>query len=107
MKRRILAALAALGFAAALTAHGGGEHVVGFVKAIGPQSMTVETLKNRTVMVVLTTKTDAVKGGVRADLKDLKVGDRVVIHATRNGAGVLEANEVEWGPAATSGAPKK
>jgi adenine/guanine phosphoribosyltransferase-like PRPP-binding protein len=100
MKRRILAAVAALAFAAALAAHGGAEHVIGFVRAISAQSVTVETLKHETVTVVLTAKTEAMKSGVKANAKDLKVGDRVVIHATKNGAGALEASEVEWGPAA-------
>jgi hypothetical protein len=35
---------------------------------------------------------------VKSDLKLLKVGDRVVIHATKNKVGKLEASEVEFGP---------
>jgi hypothetical protein len=97
MKRRILAGLASLAFAAALAAHGGAEHVIGFVRAISPESVTVETLKHETVTVVLTAKTEAMKSGVKANVKEVKVGDRVVIHATKNAAGALEASEVEWG----------
>jgi hypothetical protein len=96
VKQRILAALAALAFAAALAAHGGAEHVIGFVRAVGPQSLTVETLKHETVTVLLTAKTEATKSGVKANVKEVKVGDRVVIHAMKNAAGALEASEVEW-----------
>jgi hypothetical protein len=98
MNRKLMAALASLTCAVALLAHGGAEHVMGLVKAIGGGSVTVETVKHEMVIVLLTPKTEALRSNVKSDLKLVKVGDRVVIHATRNKEGKLEASEVEFGP---------
>jgi len=98
MKQRMLTALLSLAFAAALLAHAGAEHITGFVKAITPQSLTVETTKHEMVTVVLTPKTDGMKSSVRFNVQELKPGERVVIHAKKNAAGALEAIEVDWGP---------
>jgi Cu/Ag efflux protein CusF len=106
MTQRLKVTAVLLSFAAALLAHGGMEHVTGFVKAISPESVIVETLKHETVTVRLTAKTEAMKSGVKASLKDLRTGDRVAIHAVKDQAGALEAAEVEWGPAPASAAPR-
>lgn len=98
MKRRIMAVLLSLAFAATLLAHLGAEHITGFVKTVSPQSLTVETKQHQMVTVVLTPKTDGMKSGVRFNIQELKAGERVVIHAKKNASGALEAIEVEWGP---------
>ena len=99
MKSRIASAVLSLVSAINLLAHGGLEHVTGFVKSISADSVVVETLSHQVVTVRLTAKTAGMKSGVKANLKDLKPGDRVAIHAAKDPSGVLEANEVEWGPA--------
>jgi Cu/Ag efflux protein CusF len=104
MTNRILTCLfLMLALAAALAAHGDAIHVTGTVKAISPASVTVETVKHESVTVVLGPKTEVMKSAAKADIKDLKVGDRVVIHAMKNKEGQLEAEEVAFGatPAAS------
>ena len=106
MKNRLAALTILLAAALTLFAHGGAEHVIGFVRALAPGSVTVETLKHESVTILLTPKTESLKSGVKANLKELKTGDRVVIHALKNAAGALEASEVEWGPAPAKGPSK-
>ena len=104
MTHRILTCLfLTLALAAALTAHGDAIHVTGTVKAVSPGSVTVETVKHEVVQVMLTAKTEVMKSAAKADIKDLKIGDRVVIHAMKNKEGHLEAEEVAFGavPAAS------
>jgi hypothetical protein len=89
------------GFALAtglLLAHEGAEHVSGTVKSIAPGSLTVETAKHETLTIMVTPKTEVMKSKAKGDLKDLKVGDRVVVHAAHGKAG-LEAQEVDFGAA--------
>jgi hypothetical protein len=100
MTNRILTCLLlTLALAAGLAAHGDAIHVTGTVKAIGPASVTVETAKHETVTVMLNAKTEVMKSAAKADIKDLKVGERVVIHAMKNKEGQLEAEEVAFGAA--------
>jgi hypothetical protein len=100
MKLRLTAA--AFTLAAGLWAHEGMDHVTGFVKSVSAQSVTVETVKHEIVVVRLTAKTEAMKSGVKGNLKDLKPGDRVAIHAVKDASGAYEAHEVDWGPARQS-----
>ncbi len=104
MTHRAITAVLALAVAATLFAHGGEEHITGVVKAIATDSVTVETLKHETVMVLFTPKMEVTKSKVAAKISDLKVGDRVVIHAVKNKDGKYEAHEVTWGatPATTA-----
>ena len=98
MTQRILTCMFVMfALAAALAAHGGAEHVTGTVKTISPASVTVETVKHEMVTVMLTAKTEVMKSAAKADIKDLKIGDRVVIHAMKNKEGQLEAEEVAFG----------
>jgi preprotein translocase subunit YajC len=55
---------------------------MGTVTSVSDNSITVETTSKKTVMVTLSTATKFQKSGSPAALKDLKVGDKVVIHAT-------------------------
>src|SRR5260370_40864639 len=102
MKRRTFAVILPFAFAAALLAHGGAEHVIGVVKAVSAASLTVETPKHETVTIFLTAKTEVMKSNAKAEITQLKVGDRVVVHAVKNKAGALEASEVTWGAVAAS-----
>ena len=107
MTHRILTCLfLMLALAAALAAHGDAIHVTGTVKAISPASVTVETVKHETVLVMLGPKTEVMKSAAKADIKDLKVGDRVVIHATPKPDNTLEAVEVRFSAPAAAAASK-
>jgi hypothetical protein len=106
MPKRITCILSALALTGALWAHEGAEHVTGSVKSITPESLTVETVKHETLTIMLTPKTEVMKSKAKGDIKDLKVGDRVVVHAAKGKAGQLEAQEVDFG-AAPAAAPVK
>lgn len=67
-------------------------------KRSAPRSITVETAKKGSITILLTAKTEIRKSEVAAKITDLKVGQRVTVHAEKNKAGKLEAEEVEFGP---------
>jgi hypothetical protein len=78
--------------------HGGLQHVIGTVKAVSANSITVQTAEAQpkivTVVVLPTTKFQ--KSGMDSSLKDLRVNDRVVIHAKADGD-KLDAVTVAFG----------
>ena len=95
--KRIVAVVTLL-FALSLMAlaHGKEKHVMGTVTSISDSSITVETTAKTSVTVDVSDKTKFEKSGSPASLKDLKVGDKVVIHADVSGAKLI-ANEVHFG----------
>lgn len=83
-------------------AHGGEEHVIGTVVKISDTSVTVKTTAGKTVEVGFDAKMTTYERAKQPIQKtDIKVGDRIVIHA-------MEVNEklvghtVEIGPAAAT-----
>ena len=96
MKRTL--AVVTLLFAVSLMAlaHGNEKHVMGTVTSISDTSITVETTAKKSVTVDVGDKTKFEKSGASATLKDLKVGDKVVVHADVSGD-KLVANEVHFG----------
>jgi Domain of unknown function (DUF5666) len=78
--------------------HEGERHIMGKVTAISANSITVETAAKepKTVTVAITAQTKFANSGATASVKDLKVGDRVVIHAKENGK-KTEATLVSFG----------
>lgn len=97
MKRTMAVFTLVLACAALALAHGNERHVMGTVTSVGPNSITLETTAKKTITVKINDKTKFEKSGSAATLKDLKVGDRVVIHADQNG-NKLTATEVQFGP---------
>jgi uncharacterized surface anchored protein len=99
MKLRITLLSSVLLFAMASFAHNGNEHVMGTVTAISANSITVQSAdkdaKTSTVSVVPSTM--FMKSGAHVSLKDLKVGDRVVVEAKQNKDKKLEAVSVTFG----------
>ena len=81
IKIAIRAALAASLSLGLLVAHNGEEHVTGTVAKISENSVTVNTTQGKTVEVALEAKTAFTKASQPLAKSDLKVGDRVVIHA--------------------------
>jgi hypothetical protein len=79
-------------------AHGGLEHVMGVVQTISQTSVTVSTTDGKSREVMLDPKTTYAKNGHAVQGVDIKVGDRVVIHAAKNGD-KLVARTVEAGTA--------
>lgn len=96
MKRTV--AVVSLLFALSLMvlAHGKEKHLMGTVTSISDTSITVETTAKKSVTVDVTDKTKFEKSSAAATQKDLKIGDKVVIHAAVSGD-KLVANEVHFG----------
>ncbi len=97
MKRTITVFALAFVFSAIAFAHGNEKHVMGTVTSISDNSIAVETTSKKTVTVGLSASTKFQNSGSPAALKDLKVGDKVVIHATGS-EDKLVATEVRFGP---------
>jgi hypothetical protein len=93
---KILALLAIVSLATVALAHGTDKHVLGTVTKITDTEITVETQTKEVQVVKIAPDTSFVKSGAGATLKDLKVGDRVVIHAKPVGNDLI-AHEVRFG----------
>ncbi|MGB9244944.1 MAG: hypothetical protein WCC03_16455 [Candidatus Acidiferrales bacterium] len=96
MLTRILALISIISLAAAAFAHGTDKHVLGTVTKITDTEITVETQTKEVQVVKLAQDTAFVKSGASVTLKDLRVGDRVVIHAKPVGSDLV-AHEVRFG----------
>jgi uncharacterized protein DUF5666 len=96
MKRKILLVAMVVLAAGAAFAHGNEQHVRGEVTAITDSSITVQTKAKDPVTVYTMAETKYEKSGTAASMKDLKVGDRVIIHAEKMGDKLM-ANEVHFG----------
>ena len=104
MKRIWMLLLGIVLFAGLALAHGDEQHVMGTVIKITDTAITVEVAtkqadvpkKNVTVQVLASTKFE--KDGAAASLKDLQVGDRVVVHAKQSGENLI-ASGVKIGAA--------
>ncbi len=95
--KRLLALVLAFGvFAGAAYAHNGMQHVMGTVTAITSSNITVKATDGSTQTVLLSSDTKYLKGTEVIAAKDIKVGDHVVIHATKKGD-QLTAAEVKIG----------
>ena len=106
MLNRILAILAFVVLATIAFAHGADKHVLGTVTKITDTEVTVETQTKEVQVVKITPETTFVRSGASATLKDLKVGDRVVIHAKPTGSDLI-AHEVRFGKQAPAGTTAK
>ncbi|MBI2681677.1 MAG: hypothetical protein HYX26_00395 [Acidobacteriales bacterium] len=77
-------------------AHGGGGHVKGTVTAITADSITVKTPAGESKSVHFDQSTVFEKSKVKATVKDLKTGDRVVVDVQETGD-KLHATQVRFG----------
>lgn len=97
MKRSSIAMLLlTLGLAGAAYAHNGMQHVMGTVAVITDTRVTVKATDGTTQTVVLTAETKYSKGDAAVTLKEIKVGDHIVVHAAKKN-GQLMAAEVKVG----------
>ncbi|MCU1299667.1 MAG: hypothetical protein JWO91_3945 [Acidobacteriaceae bacterium] len=82
--KQIILLLAMIAFATGSTfAHGNEQHVMGTVTAMTSDSITVRTQAKEPVTVYTMPDTRYEKSGAAASMKDLKLGERVVIHAAK------------------------
>src|SRR5947207_7308541 len=96
MERTVAVATLLFALSVMVLAHGKEKHVMGKVTSTSDNSITVETTSKQSVTVKVNDKTKFEKSGAAATLKDLKVSDKVVIHADVSGD-KLVANEVHVG----------
>ena len=85
MGRKFAIAFALLFPAMLAFAHGNLQHVIGTITAINGDSVTVETVDHQSTTVYLSDQTIFTKSGTAVKREDAKVGDRVVIHAQKQG----------------------
>jgi hypothetical protein len=81
-----------------VTAHGGETHVTGTVTKISDTSITVKTTAGKTVEVSFNPTTTYARAKQPIQKTDIKVGDRIVIHAAEVNE-KLVAHTVEIGAA--------
>jgi hypothetical protein len=96
-RKLLLIAYIAL-FANAAFPHGNEQHVMGTVTKVSQDSVTVQTPDKVSIEVNIVSDTKFTKNNSAVELKDLHVGDRVVIHAKRVGD-QLQAHTVQIGTA--------
>lgn len=102
---RTFIAMAALMIGSAVAfAHNGIEHVMGTVTAVTDTSITVDTVKHTAVTVMVDPSTTFTNKNAKASLKDLKVGERVVINAKEGADQKLVGVSVKWGANSMSSA---
>ena len=102
----ILAILALALLPTIATAHGGEEHVTGTVTKISDTAVTVKTTAGKTVEIGFDAKTTYARAKQPIQKTDIKVGDRIVIHAMEMNEKLI-AHTVEIGAAtAAKQAPK-
>jgi hypothetical protein len=98
MRKAIVAVSAALFVATLAWAHDNQQHVMGTVTRIEGSSISVKAPDGTEKTVMIVAGTTFVKEGAAAAQKDVKIGDRVVIHAMAMG-NMLHATEVKIGAA--------
>jgi len=104
MKRVLVVVAVALLMTSAVTfAHGDNEHVRGTVTSITDTAITVETTSKQPRTIPLTAKTMIMRGDAHLSVKDVKVGDRVVVDVDKKSK---VAMEVKVGVAAPKPAAK-
>ncbi len=91
MKRLLLMILALGLFSTAAFAHNGMIHVMGTVTALADNSITVKGTDGKTQTVVLAEATKFSKADKAITVKDIKIGDHAVIHATKKGEQLIAA----------------
>lgn len=102
MKRLFGTIVAMLLIAGVAYAHGGMEHVMGTVVSMTDNSITVKTTAGKTQTVNTTADTKYAQMDKQIAMKNLKVGDRIVIEAMKKD-GKLTAVEAKVGMAGMKG----
>lgn len=93
--RTLITALLLVTISVLAHAHGGMVHVMGTAMALTDKTVTVKTTDQQIVQIALMESTTYESGSKPSSLKDLKVGDRVVIHAVKVNDS-LQAHEVRF-----------
>lgn len=84
-------------------AHGDAVHVQGTVTNVTDTAITVQTTAKQTQTITINTQTMVMKGSTHLTIKDVKVGDRVVLDVDKK---TSVATEVKLGTAKASSTAK-
>jgi uncharacterized protein DUF5666 len=96
----VLAIIAAIMLAGGVAfAHGDAEHVRGTVTNITDTAITVQVSVKETRTVTVNAKTMVMKGASHLSLKDLKVGDRVILDVDKKSSVATEVKLATSAPA--------
>lgn len=98
---RVVSALIVAAATIGISAHGNNDHVRGTVTSISDAAIIVETPDKQPKTLTVSSGTTFERSGKPSTLKELKVGDRVVVDVPK---GTLAAELVKFGPAAKAGA---
>ena len=85
MKRILGVTASLLLLVTTILAHGNEVHVMGTVTNITTTSITVKTQDGHTVDVSIAQDTKFMRGAQPISANDIKTGDRIVVHASKNG----------------------
>lgn len=85
MRRNLNVTILLLLMTTMLCAHGNEQHVMGTVSNITATAITVKTQDGNSVEVFVGQDTKFMGGGQPISAKDVKQGDRIVIHANKKG----------------------
>ena len=104
MRRTLLAIMVAFVLAGGVAfAHGNAEHVRGTVTSVSDTAITVQVSAKQARTVTINAKTMVMRGDAHLSVKDVQVGDRVVLDVDRK---TSIASEVKLATAAASAASK-
>jgi hypothetical protein len=102
----VLAFIAAVALAGGVAiAHGDAEHVRGTVTSITDTAITVQVSAKETRTVTVDAKTMVMKGASHLSLKDVKVGDRVILDVDKKSSRATEVKVATAAPASGKSAP--
>ena len=104
LRRSAVAVVLCLMLPTIALAHGDQQHVMGTVTKIESGAITVKTTSGEVKVVAILPSTKFMKGTVAATQHDVRVGDRVVIHAKTEG-NMLHATEVKIGETKAAARP--
>ena len=85
MRRNLSLTILLMSMTTMLCAHGNEQHVMGTVTNITATAITVKTQDGATVEVFIDPDTKFLRGGQPISAKDVKQGDRIIIHANKKG----------------------
>lgn len=90
------------------SAHGGGDHFMSTIKTVEAGSISLETKDQKVIKVAVDASTKFEKTGAAATVRDLLVGQRVVVHTKKGGeppvAVLIKLGEAPQSPAPPTGA---
>jgi hypothetical protein len=110
MRRTFLAVTAALVLAGGVSfAHGNAEHVRGTVTNVSDTAITVQVSAKQARTITINAKTMVMKGDAHLTVKDVHVGDRVILDVDKKTSVATEV-KLATAPASastTAAAPKR